>query len=64
MIVSVHWGDEYTVEPSAEQTRLAKRMIKAGADLILGHHPHVLQAVVRYERDLGGEGVVAYSLGN
>ena len=64
VIVSVHWGDEYTVEPSAEQTRLAKRMIKAGADLILGHHPHVLQAVVRYERDLGGEGVVAYSLGN
>ena len=64
VIVSVHWGDEYMVEPSAEQTRLAKRMVNAGADLILGHHPHVLQPVVRYLRPSGGEGLVAFSLGN
>ena len=64
VIVSVHWGDEYMVEPSAEQARMAKRMVNAGADLILGHHPHVLQPVVRYLRPSGGEGLVAFSLGN
>jgi len=59
VIVSVHWGKEYTHEPTSEQKRLARAAIDAGADLVLGHHPHVLQGIEFYK-----EGVIAYSLGN
>ena len=64
VIVSVHWGEEYMTTPNQEQQRLAKRMTQAGADLILGHHPHVLQPVMRYERTDDEAAIVAYSLGN
>ena len=59
VIVSMHWGHEYHKSPSYEQKRKAKIMIKAGADLILGHHPHVLQPIV-YKK---GSWIV-YSMGN
>jgi poly-gamma-glutamate synthesis protein (capsule biosynthesis protein) len=58
-VVSLHWGDEYVDQPSAEQRRLARGLIDAGATLVLGHHPHVLQPVEEY-----GGGLIAYSLGN
>lgn len=58
-IVSLHWGDEYVTTPSPEQIRLGRRLIEAGATLVLGHHPHVLQPVERV-----GSGLIAYSLGN
>jgi poly-gamma-glutamate synthesis protein (capsule biosynthesis protein) len=57
--VSVHWGDEFIHYPSVEQTRLADALIEAGARMIVGHHPHVLQGIT-YRRGA----LVAYSLGN
>ena len=59
VIVSLHWGIEYRKAPQPEQVELAHRIIDAGANLILGHHPHVLQPVEKYRG-----GVIAYSLGN
>jgi len=43
VIVMLHWGVEYQPNPSREQLRLANVLLAGGADLILGHHPHVLQ---------------------
>lgn len=59
VIVSVHWGLEYEARPSPTQERLAQAMLDAGADLVVGHHPHVAQPLA-----LSGDRVVAYSLGN
>ena len=59
LVLSLHWGTEYSDRPSDEQRRLAREFIDAGADIILGHHPHVIQGVERY-----GSGIIAYSLGN
>ena len=59
VIVSLHWGIEYRTHPQPAQVELAHKLIDAGADLILGHHPHVLQPVEKYHG-----GVIAYSLGN
>ena len=43
IIVMLHWGAEYQTQPNQEQTTLADTLLKGGADLILGNHPHVLQ---------------------
>lgn len=43
VIVMLHWGVEYQTKPNKEQTELAQTLLKGGADLILGNHPHVLQ---------------------
>jgi poly-gamma-glutamate synthesis protein (capsule biosynthesis protein) len=59
VIVSLHWGDEYHKRPNSRQVRIAHQLIDAGADLILGHHPHVLQPIEEYN-----DGVIVYSLGN
>jgi poly-gamma-glutamate synthesis protein (capsule biosynthesis protein) len=59
IIVSLHWGDEYRAKPNSFQISTAHRLIDAGADLILGHHPHVLQEIEEYNG-----GIVVYSLGN
>jgi poly-gamma-glutamate synthesis protein (capsule biosynthesis protein) len=59
MIVMIHWGDEYAEAPNSAQVKAAHAMIDAGADLVIGHHPHVLQGVERY-----GNGLIAYSMGN
>lgn len=59
VIVSLHWGEEYMNHPSVEQVCHAHNMIDAGANLIIGHHPHVLQGVEHYKH-----GYIAYSLGN
>lgn len=63
VVVSLHWGVEYSHEPTPRQRDLAGRLAEAGADLILGHHPHVLQPVEVIERN-GHRTLVAYSLGN
>lgn len=58
-VVYVHWGLERHTEPEAYQTSLAESYIDAGADLVIGAHPHVLQPLSFYR------GVpIAYSLGN
>jgi poly-gamma-glutamate capsule biosynthesis protein CapA/YwtB (metallophosphatase superfamily) len=63
VIVSIHWGYEYQAKVDPAQRNLAHRILEAGADVILGHHPHVPQLVELIDV-AGRTGVVAYSLGN
>lgn len=59
VIISFHWGIERNYYPSTYQKNLAHHAIDNGADLVLGHHPHVLQGIETYN----GKNIV-YSLGN
>lgn len=59
VIVSFHWGVEYQDNPTAQQVENAHRAIDAGADMVLAHHPHVIQGVEFYKK-----GLIAYSLGD
>jgi len=59
VIVNLHWGDEFVDRPSPDQMRLGRKLIDAGADLIIGHHSHVLQGVERHK-----QGLIVYSLGS
>ncbi len=59
VIVFIHWGEEYTDRPTAEQRKTAHALVDAGARLVIGHHPHVTQGLERYR-----QGLIAYSLGN
>lgn len=59
VLVSIHWGGEYQAAPSSRQRAIAGALAGAGARLIIGHGPHVLQRV-----EWVGETLVAYSLGN
>jgi len=58
-IVSIHWGEEYKSINSPAQQELAHKIIEAGADLMIGHHPHVVQNIEKYQGKL-----IFYSLGN
>lgn len=64
IIASLHFGKEYHLNPSAKQRELAASLADAGADVILGHHPHVLQPPEWIETSRGTKSFVAYSLGN
>jgi poly-gamma-glutamate capsule biosynthesis protein CapA/YwtB (metallophosphatase superfamily) len=64
VVVSLHWSDEYRTNPTAWQRRAASDLVEAGADVILGHHPHVLQPVESLTARNGRQGLVAFSLGN
>lgn len=64
VLVNVHWGAEYSTKPAEEQRSLAKKMADWGADVIIGHHPHVLQPIEWVETADGTRTLVAYSLGN
>ena len=59
VIVTPHWGTEYTSSPDDFQKQTAHQLIEAGADLIVGHHPHVAQGIEEYREKL-----IFYSLGN
>jgi len=64
IILCLHFGQEYHDHPNSVQIRLVKMFLNAGADVILGTHPHVLQpAQIYYERDDKAQFVI-YSLGN
>ncbi len=63
-VVSVHWGAEYQASPTPRQRMIAAAFSEAGADIIWGHHPHILQAVERLDRADGTRTLVMYSLGN
>lgn len=63
VLVSVHWGDENSHLPTKRHTQIAEALVAAGADLVLGHHPHSLQPMALVEAG-GRTGLVAYSLGN
>ena len=64
VIVCPHWGTEYTFVPSSYQQKFARQMTEAGADLIIGTHPHVIQPVEWIESDNGNQALCYYSLGN
>lgn len=61
----LHWGVEYTTQSSAWQQKMAQSLCDGGVDLIVGHHPHVLQGIdVLTSADTGKQTLVYYSLGN
>lgn len=65
VVVSVHWGRELEPAPTARQRALAMSLASSGVDVIVGHHPHVLQPVeVVWGIGRGRPTLVAYSLGN
>ena len=59
VMVSMHWGNEYTHVPSAEQRRQAEYLSSLGVDVIIGHHSHTIQPI-----EFVGDTLVIYSLGN
>lgn len=59
LIAIPHWGDEGKTLPNAKQQRIARRLAQAGVDLIVGHHPHVVQGYARM-----GKTHIFYSVGN
>ncbi len=63
IVVTLHFGEEYRRAPSAEQRGLARDLFAAGADLVIGHHPHVVQPFARGTGPDANKAVI-YSLGN
>jgi poly-gamma-glutamate synthesis protein (capsule biosynthesis protein) len=59
VVVIMHLGTEYQSQPDAEQLAVSKAAVEAGATLVIGHHPHLVQETTPYL-----EGFVAYSLGD
>ena len=59
IIISIHWGEEYQKIASKTQEKIAHELVDNGADLIIGHHPHVVQNVENYKNK-----IIFYSLGN
>lgn len=59
IICAFHWGTEGSYRPNSQQMSLAHAAIDAGANVVYGSHPHVLQPVEEY-----GDGIIMYSLGN
>lgn len=64
IIVTPHWGREYTHEPSTSQTSFGRAAIEAGADAVIGTHPHVIQPLEIHRTQSGHEGLIAYSTSN
>ncbi|GIP31483.1 hypothetical protein J2TS4_06930 [Paenibacillus sp. J2TS4] len=63
-VLQLHFGTEYERMPNKQQKELAHQLAEAGADLIIGHHSHVLQPCEWIEREDGQRTFVIYSLGN
>lgn len=59
VIVSLHWGAEFVTQPSTAEVAFAHALVEHGADLVLGHHPHVVRPL-----EMHGKSAIAYSLGN
>ena len=59
VVVNIHWGGEYSKVPEKGQISAAHSLIDAGADIVIGHHPHIIQGIELYNGK-----VIAYSLGN
>ncbi|HKK40913.1 MAG TPA: CapA family protein [Bacteroidales bacterium] len=65
IVLFLHWGREYDTIPSSYQVSLAKYFLSAGADIVIGSHPHVLQKMVLTSDSTSGkDNMVVYSLGN
>ena len=59
IVVSIHWGNEYELDYSNNQKTIGHNLVDKGADLIIGHHPHVIQPMEIYKNK-----PIFYSLGN
>jgi poly-gamma-glutamate capsule biosynthesis protein CapA/YwtB (metallophosphatase superfamily) len=59
VVVMPHWGTQYTHRPEPVQSRVARRLVRAGADVVAGGHPHWVQGM-----EMVGRGLVVHSLGN
>lgn len=59
IVINFHWGSEGSYYPNKTQKYLAHYAIDSGADLIIGHHPHVIQGIEKYKNR-----IICYSLGN
>jgi poly-gamma-glutamate synthesis protein (capsule biosynthesis protein) len=59
VVINFHWGEENAYYPNDEQKRIAHYAVDQGADLIIGHHPHVIEGIEKYKNK-----IIAYSLGN
>lgn len=67
VIVSLHWGREYTNAPTERQRAIAQSLLDSGADVIMGNHSHCVQPITKKEIEFEGKTktvVVAYSMGN
>jgi len=63
-IVSIHWGVEYRITPTDDQVKTAHAFVDSGADVILGHHPHVVETSEWYNGPDNTPRPIYYSLGN
>ncbi|MBP3427098.1 MAG: CapA family protein [Clostridia bacterium] len=59
VIASFHWGSEYREDFTGEQRSIGRAAIKAGADIVVGHHPHIVQGIEAYQ-----DSYILYSVGN
>lgn len=59
VVASFHWGSEYKEDFTREQRKIGRAAIDAGADIVVGHHPHIVQGIEQY-----GDTYILYSLGN
>ena len=64
VFVSMHWGDENVFQPNNGQKRVAQLIADCGADVIIGHHPHVIQPMEWLEGEEGNKTLCIYSLGD
>lgn len=67
IVAVLHWGSEFQSNPNMTQRRQARRLAEAGADVVIGHHPHVLQPIDTINvtgRQTSHPSLVYYSLGN
>lgn len=64
VVLTPHWGGEYTHHPHPRQQALGRAALEAGATAVIGSHPHVIQPWERYVSRDGREGFILYSLGN
>src|SRR5208337_2600104 len=61
LVVSIHWGIEYAPAPRPEDVDIAHKMLEAGASVVVGHHPHVLQPIETYKTQDGRDTLIFYS---
>ncbi len=64
VIVTPHWGIEYTNAPAARDVALGKELLEAGATAVVATHPHVIQPIRKHVTNDGREGVIVFSTGN
>ncbi len=65
VIVTPHWGEEYSQSPAKQEIEFGQQLIDAGALAVLGTHPHVIQPWKKYESSISGkEGLIVFSSGN